>query len=83
MSIWYATTVWNIDINEKIDETGRMSIASRSFYVSLLYLALMFIILVIGSLGFEGGLVGLAIVFLSIYRSEWSDKKVSKEVNNN
>lgn len=83
LSIWYATTVWNIDINEKIDETGRMSIASRSFYVSLLYLALMFIILVIGSLGFEGGLVGLAIVFLSIYRSEWSDKKVSKEVNNN
>jgi len=83
LSIWYATTVWKIDVHEKIDERGRMSIASRSFYVSLLYLALMFIILVIGSLGFEGAVVGLVIVLISIYRSEWSKKKVSTEVNNN
>ncbi|MFL2963286.1 MAG: heme o synthase [Candidatus Thalassarchaeaceae archaeon] len=75
LSIWYATTVWNIDVHEKVDEAGRMSIASRSFFVSLLYLALMFIVLVTGSLKLEGAIIGLIIVLLSIYRSEIKNKK--------
>ena len=81
LSVWYATTVWNIDVFEKVDESGRMSIASRSFFVSLLYLALMFIVLVTGSLGFEGSLIGIFIVLACIYTSETKNKKSYLEVN--
>ena len=81
LSVWYATTVWNIDVFEKVDESGRMSIASRSFFVSLLYLALMFIVLVTGSLGFEGSLIGIFIVLACIYISETKNKKSYLEVN--
>jgi protoheme IX farnesyltransferase len=74
LSVWYATTVWNIDVFEEADESGRMSIASRSFFVSLLYLALMFMVLVTGSFGFEGTLIGLLVVSISIYSSEMRNK---------
>ena len=74
LSIWYATTVWNIDIYEEVDKSGRMSIASRSFFVSLLYLALMFVVLVTGSLGFEGSVIGIFVVLVCIYISEMKNK---------
>jgi len=76
LSIWYASTVWNIDIFEKVDKSGRMSIASRSFFVSLLYLALMFVVLVTGSLGFEGSVIGIFVVLVCIYISEMRNKKI-------
>ena len=82
LSIWYASTVWNIDIFEEVDESGRMSIASRSFFVSLLYLALMFVALVTGSLGFEGSIIGIFIVLVCIYISEMKNKKSYLEINN-
>jgi protoheme IX farnesyltransferase len=74
LSIWYATTVWNIDVFEEVDKSGRMSIASRSFFVSLLYLALMFVVLVTGSLGSEGSVIGVFIVLVCIYISEKRNK---------
>ena len=82
LSVWYATTVWNIDVFEEVDESGRMSIASRSFFVSLIYLALMFIVLVTGSLGFEGSLIGIFIVLACIYILETKNKKSYLEVYN-
>ena len=75
LSIWYATTVWNIDVFEEVDKSGRMSFASRSFFVSLLYLALMFVVLVTGSLGLEGSVIGIFVVLVCIYVSETRNKK--------
>ena len=46
LSIWYVVTVWKIDISENSDI---MPTASYSFFVSLTYLAIMFIILVLTS----------------------------------
>ena len=47
LSIWYASSVWRIDLSEDRDETGRMPTAARSFFISMLYLALMFVVLVL------------------------------------
>ncbi len=49
LSVWYASTVWRIDISEEPDETGRISSAASSFFASMLYLALIFVVLVTGS----------------------------------
>ena len=46
LSIWYGVTVWEININKNNDI---MPTASHSFFVSLTYLAVMFIILVLTS----------------------------------
>ena len=46
ISIWYAKSVWSIDINESFDENNRMPSASHSFFRSLIYLGLMFLSLV-------------------------------------
>jgi len=46
ISIWYARSVWSIDINEPFDENNRMPSASHSFFRSLIYLGLMFLSLV-------------------------------------
>ena len=49
LTIWYSMTVWGIKINEGNDEQNRMPTASHSFFISLTYLAIMFIILVLSS----------------------------------
>ena len=46
LGIWYNQSVISIDINEPLDEKGRIPSAARSFYISLSYLALIFISLV-------------------------------------
>ena len=46
LGIWYNQSVISIDIHEKKDAEGRIPSAARSFYISLSYLALMFISLV-------------------------------------
>lgn len=46
ISIWYAQSVWSIDITESFDENNRMPSASHSFFRSLIYLGLMFLSLV-------------------------------------
>ena len=58
LSIWYATTVWRVDLDEQRDPAGRIPTAARSFFVSMLYLALMFVILVTASFGLLGAGLG-------------------------
>ena len=70
LSLWYASTVWRIDISEEPDETGRISSAANSFFVSMLYLALMFVVLVTGSFGQPGVVFGAIIATVFIARTE-------------
>ncbi|MBS65819.1 MAG: protoheme IX farnesyltransferase [Euryarchaeota archaeon] len=70
LSIWYASSVWRIDLTEERDETGRMPTAARSFFVSMLYLALMFVVLVAASFGVNGAVLGAGISLFAIIRSE-------------
>ena len=70
LSIWYASSVWRIDLAEERDETGRMATAARSFFVSMFYLALMFVVLVTASFGFTGAVFGAGISLFAIIRSE-------------
>ena len=70
LSIWYASTVWRIDLGEQPDPTGRIPSAARSFFLSMLYLAMMFIVLVAASFGIEGAVVGALLALVAIARSE-------------
>jgi len=70
LSVWYSSTIWRIDVKEKRDDSGRIASAASSFFISMLYLALMFIVLVASSLGFIGSIVGWSIAFVSIARTE-------------
>ena len=70
LSIWYASSIWRIDLTEERDETGRMPTAARSFFVSMLYLALMFVVLVAASFGVNGAVLGAGISLFAIIRSE-------------
>ena len=67
LSIWYVLTVWKININ---DENDIMPTASHSFFVSLTYLAVMFIILVLTSINFiiKGSIVSTVLVLYIIFR---------------
>ena len=47
LTIWYAESVWQIDVNEPLDENGRMPKAAKSFFRSLAYLGAMFFSLVL------------------------------------
>ena len=70
LGLWYASTVWRIDVSEEPDETGRISSAANSFFVSMLYLALMFIVLVTWSFGQPGVVFGAIIATVFIARTE-------------
>jgi len=56
LSIWYVVTVWKININENSELENIRPAASHSFYVSLTYLAVMFMILVLTSSTFHESL---------------------------
>lgn len=47
LTIWYAQSVWQIDVDEPLDENGRMPKAVKSFFRSLAYLGAMFFSLVL------------------------------------
>jgi len=70
LSIWYSSTVWRVDLNEQRDPTGRIPTAARSFFVSMLYLALMFIVLVTASFGLLGAGIGAVLAATVMVRSE-------------
>ena len=70
LTIWYANSVWRIDLEEERDTTGRLPTAARSFFVSMLYLALMFIVLVTASFGILGAGFGAALSMVAVVRSE-------------
>ena len=70
LGLWYASTVWRIDVSEEPDETGRISSAANSFFVSMLYLALMFVVLVTGSFGQFGVVIGAITATVFVTRTE-------------
>jgi len=70
LTIWYANSVWRIDLKEERDPTGRIPTAARSFFVSMLYLALMFIVLVTASFGLLGAGIGAVLSVTAMVRSE-------------
>ena len=70
LSIWYSSTVWRVDLSEQRDPTGRIPTAARSFFVSMLYLALMFIVLVAASFGLLGTGIGAILSVAAMVRSE-------------
>ena len=70
LSIWYASSVWRINLAEERDDTGRMPTAARSFFVSMFYLALMFVVLVTASFDVIGAVFGAGISLFAIIRSE-------------
>ena len=72
LSVWYSSTIWRIDVSEKPDETGRMASAANSFFLSMLYLALMFVVLVSASFGFSGAALGAGISIVAVGKIEWS-----------
>ncbi len=74
LSIWYGLTVWKINVMEEFDENDRMPSASHSFFISLSYLAFMFIALVLSSIGIEGSLISLIIIVILISRNMKSKK---------
>ena len=70
LSIWYSSTVWRVYLSEQRDPTGRIPTAARSFFVSMLYLALMFIVLVTASFGLLGAGIGAVLAVTAMVRSE-------------
>ena len=74
LSGWYASTVWRIDINEELNEKGRMPTASRSFFFSLYYLSMFFLLLVSSSWNLQISFIGVIICIGIIFRLE-SDAK--------
>lgn len=46
LGIWYNQSVISINIKEALDDKGRIPSAARSFYISISYLALIFVSLV-------------------------------------
>jgi len=73
LTVWYASTVWRIDIGELPDETGRIASAASSFFVSMVYLALMFVVMVAGSFGQFGTGFGAITSLAFIGRYEFKD----------
>ena len=75
VNLWYARTVFIIDPNEPRTEAGRIPSAARSFFVSMIYLALMFAIVVTASAGLEGAILGAILAATVIIRDETNARK--------
>jgi len=70
VSLWYARTVFIIDPNEPQGPEGRIPSATNSFFVSMFYLAVMFVIVVTASFGLYGGIFGAFISLAFMIRYE-------------
>ncbi len=70
LSVWYSSTIWRINVSETPDETGRITSAANSFFLSMLYLTLMFVVLVTASFGFSGAALGAGISLLAVSKVE-------------
>ena len=80
-TLWYARTVFMIDANEPRTTSGRIPSASRSFFVSMIYLALMFAIVVTASAGLQGSILGAVLAATMIGRDEWNSKAPSSRIS--
>lgn len=78
VAIWYVRTLFVLEHDEEMDSTGRMPKAARSFWVSQLYLGLMFLMALFASSGDFGSIIGSILAALIIVRSE---KKFSETGN--
>ena len=78
LGIWYNQSVISIDINEPLDEKGRIPSAARSFYISLSYLSLIFISLVCVLFSTQLTIMFLVLAMLNIL-SKISRRKSSSE----
>ena len=72
VALWYVRTLFMLDYDEGIDNAGRMPKAARSFWVSQLYLGLMFLMALFASWGGFGSIIGAILAALVILRSEKS-----------
>ena len=81
VNIWYARTVFIINPDESRTESGRIPTAARSFFVSIVYLALMFAIVVTASAGLQGAILGAVLAATMILRDEWNARKPSDDVS--
>lgn len=70
ISLWYIRTVFLIPIDEAKDANGRLPTAARSFWVSQLFLGLVFIMALAAASSFSGVILGLLLSFAIIIRSE-------------
>lgn len=75
VNLWYARTVFIIDVDEPRTEADRIPSAARSFFVSMIYLALMFAIIVTASAGLEGAILGAILAATIIVRDESNARK--------
>jgi protoheme IX farnesyltransferase len=73
LGVWYNQSIITINIHEPRDEDGRIPSAARSFFISMSYLALMFVSLVFVLLSPE-----LTILFLSLLMLKIISKKTPK-----
>ncbi|MDE0913504.1 MAG: hypothetical protein OR993_06260, partial [Candidatus Poseidoniales archaeon] len=58
---------------------NRIPSAARSFFVSMLYLALMFVVVVTASAGITGGLLGALLAAAAIGRNEMRARSASDD----
>ncbi|MED5231300.1 MAG: heme o synthase [Candidatus Thermoplasmatota archaeon] len=79
VTLWYARTVFIIDPDEPRTASGRIPTAARSFFVSMLYLALMFAIVVAASAGLQGAILGAVLAVTMILRDEWNARAPSED----
>jgi protoheme IX farnesyltransferase len=78
ISIWYGSTVFKILPDEEKDSSGRIPSAARSFWVSMIYLALIFVVVVMASAGQFGAILGAILTVVIIGRNEL---KARKQIN--
>ena len=81
LTLWYSRTVFTIDPNEPRTDSGRIPSAARSFFVSMIYLALMFAIVVTASAGLQGSILGAVLVATMIVRDEWNSRAPSSKIS--
>jgi heme O synthase-like polyprenyltransferase len=79
ISLWYTSTVFRIDVDEPRTAGNRIPSAARSFFGSMLYLALMFVVVVTASAGITGGLLGALLAAAAIGRNEMRARSASDD----
>jgi len=77
LGIWYNQSVISIDIHEPRDDEGRIPSAAHSFFVSMSYLALMFMSLVCVLFSPELTILFLVLVMLRILSKKNQKKRIS------
>tara|TARA_B100000405_G_scaffold253563_1_gene187569 strand:- start:687 stop:1241 length:555 start_codon:yes stop_codon:yes gene_type:complete len=78
LGIWYNQSVISINVNQPLDEKGRIPSAARSFYISLSYLALIFVSLVSVLFSPELTIMFLVLIMINILSKIFRRKSSSE-----